>query len=75
MCSSDLWRLIALLNAGPFTLEIEGRATDRYGRALRVVKRGGHSLGGELVREGLAEPWRGRRSNWCALLAAPAPTR
>ena len=64
------WRLIALLNAGPFTLEIEGRATDRYGRALRVVKRGGRSLGGQLVREGLAEPWRGRRSNWCELLAA-----
>ena len=64
------WRLIALLNAGPFTLEIEGRATDRYGRALRVVKRGGRSLGSQLVREGLAEPWRGRRSNWCDLLAA-----
>ena len=69
------WRLIALLNAGPFTLEIEGRATDRYGRALRVVKRGGRSIGGELVREGLAEPWRGRRSNWCELLAAPARAR
>ena len=69
------WRLIALLNAGPFTLEIEGRATDRYGRALRVVKRGGRSLGDELVREGLAEPWRGRRSNWCELLAAPTRTR
>ena len=64
------WRLIALLNAGPFTLEIEGRATDRYGRALRVIKRSGRSLGGQLVREGLAEPWRGRRSNWCELLAA-----
>ena len=69
------WRLIALLNAGPFTLEIEGRATDRYGRALRVVKRGGRSLGSQLVREGLAEPWRGRRSNWCELLAAPTRTR
>jgi micrococcal nuclease len=62
-------RLIGLLNAGPFTLETEGRATDRYGRSLRVVRRGGRSLGGELVREGLAEPWRGRRSDWCVLLA------
>ena len=69
------WRLIALLNAGPFTLEIEGRATDRYGRALRVIKRSGRSLGSQLVREGLAEPWRGRRSNWCELLAAPTRTR
>ncbi len=62
-------RLIGLLNAGPFTLAIAGRATDRYGRALRVVQRGGRSLGAILVSEGLAEPWRGRRSDWCALLA------
>lgn len=62
-------RLIALLNAGDFTLAIEGRPTDRYGRALRVVRRGGRSLGAALVSEGLAEPWRGRRSDWCALLA------
>jgi micrococcal nuclease len=62
-------RLVALLNAGPFTLEIEGRTSDRYGRALRVVKRGNRSLGGQLVSEGLAEPWRGKRSDWCAVLA------
>jgi micrococcal nuclease len=63
-------RLIALLNSGPFTLEIKGREMDRYGRALRVAKRGGRSIGQQLVAEGLAEPWRGRRSNWCAMLAA-----
>jgi endonuclease YncB( thermonuclease family) len=51
-------------------LEIEGRATDSYGRALRVVKRAARSLGGQLVAEGLAEPWRGQRSDWCVLLAA-----
>lgn len=62
-------RLIALLNAGPFTLRSEGRDTDRYGRALRVVVRDGRSLGAVLVSEGLAEPWQGRRSNWCAMLA------
>ena len=62
-------RLAALLNAGPFTLDIAGRATDRYGRALRVVRRSGRSLGAQLVSEGLAEPWRGRRSDWCVLLA------
>lgn len=63
-------RLIALLNAGPFTLEVNGRETDRYGRSLRVAKRAGRSLGAQLVSEGLAEPWRGRRSDWCVLLAA-----
>jgi len=59
-------RLTDLLNAGPFTLAVEGRETDRYGRALRVVLRGGESLGGVLEREGLAEHWHGRRGNWCA---------
>ncbi|MBX9664889.1 thermonuclease family protein [Novosphingobium sp.] len=59
-------RLTDLLNAGPFTLAVEGRETDRYGRALRVVLRGGRSLGEVLQREGLAEHWHGRRGDWCA---------
>lgn len=59
-------RLTDLLNAGPFSLAVEGRATDRYGRALRVVLRGGRSLGEVLEREGLAEHWQGRRGDWCA---------
>lgn len=62
-------RLIALLNAGPFTLEAAERPVDRYGRLLRVAVRNGHSLGRQLVGEGLAEPWRGQRSDWCAILA------
>ena len=62
-------RLIALLNEGNFSLEASGRDMDRYGRLLRRVTRGGHSLGAILVAEGLAEPWQGRRSDWCAQLA------
>ncbi len=61
-------RLVRLLNSGPFDLEVEGRDTDRYGRALRVAKRNGQSIGQQLVKEGLAEPWRGRRSDWCIAL-------
>jgi endonuclease YncB( thermonuclease family) len=59
-------RLTDLLNAGPFTLAVEGREIDRYGRALRVVLRGGRSLGGVLEREGLDEHWHGHRGDWCA---------
>ncbi|HQN53403.1 MAG TPA: hypothetical protein PLL44_03140, partial [Novosphingobium sp.] len=62
-------RLLVLLNQGRFALEVPPRATDRYGRALRIATRHGRSLGAQLVSEGLAEPWRGRRSDWCALLA------
>lgn len=58
-------RLVDLLNAGPFALEVQGRETDRYGRALRVVTRKGRSLGAILEAEGLAEHWQGRRRNWC----------
>jgi micrococcal nuclease len=58
-------RLTQLLNAGPFSLVIEGRETDRYGRALRVVMRDGASLGAVLEDEGLAEHWHGRRGSWC----------
>lgn len=60
-------RLVELLNAGPFTLAAwpGGRDRDRYGRLLRIATRRGESLGAELVREGLAEPWQGRRGAWC----------
>lgn len=58
-------RLIALLNAGPFELAPYERPYDRYGRRLAVVTRQGRSLGAQLVAEGLAETWKGRRSGWC----------
>ena len=58
-------RLTELLNAGPFSLEREGRDVDRYGRMLRVITRRGASLGSTLEGEGLAEHWQGRRGDWC----------
>lgn len=58
-------RLLQLLNHGPVQLIDQPRARDRYGRRLAVVARDGKSLGDRLVAEGLAEPWRGWRSNWC----------
>lgn len=56
-------RLHGLLNAGPFSLE--GADTDRYGRALHTVTRGGDSLGGVLVGEGLARWYGSGRQPWC----------
>ena len=58
-------RLLALLNAGPVLLVDMPRSRDRYGRRLAVATRNGESIGARLVAEGLAEPWRGRRSSWC----------
>jgi endonuclease YncB( thermonuclease family) len=60
-------RMRALLAAGPFELHAlaDGRDEDRYGRKLRIVTRGGRSLGDVLVAEGLARTWTGRREPWC----------
>jgi len=58
-------RLQALLNAGPLALEGIDRDEDRYGRKLRIVIRGGRSIGDMLVAEGLARPWGGARRPWC----------
>ena len=59
-------RLIVLLNAGPFSLvPLPDRDEDVYGRKLRTITRGGKSLGGVLVAEGLAERWVGYRRDWC----------
>ncbi|CAM5283053.1 hypothetical protein AFEL58S_00008 [Afipia felis] len=58
-------RLLALLNAGPFTLVAADRDQDRYGRKLRTVSRGGRSIGDVLIAEGLARRWNGPRGSWC----------
>lgn len=58
-------RLQALMNAGPFSLERGDRDVDRYGRSLRVVTRGGESIGAMLIAEGLARSWDGGRHPWC----------
>jgi micrococcal nuclease len=61
-------RLRTLLAAGPFELHPsgDGRDADIYGRKLRIVTRHGRSVGGQLVAEGLARSWTGRRQPWCA---------
>jgi micrococcal nuclease len=58
-------RLRELLNAGPFSLQSVDRDEDSYGRKLRTVMRGGESLGGQLVRDGLARYYQGGRQPWC----------
>ena len=58
-------RLQSLLNAGAFSVESIDRDTDRYGRQLRVFTRGGESIGGMLVDEGLARYYEGGRRSWC----------
>jgi endonuclease YncB( thermonuclease family) len=60
-------RLQGLLSAAPFRLEPApgGRQQDRFGRELKVVKRGETSLGSVLVREGLAQRWGSQRRGWC----------
>ncbi|MES3047658.1 MULTISPECIES: hypothetical protein [Sphingomonas] len=55
----------ALLNADSLTLTQIKRDVDRYGRKLRIVERGGVSLGALLVRHGLARHYGGsKRSPW-----------
>lgn len=60
-------RMLTLINAGPFTLapNPDGRDEDNYGRKLRIVTRGGESLGGVLVDEGLARWYGSGRRPWC----------
>jgi endonuclease YncB( thermonuclease family) len=60
------YRLIDLLNQGPFDLqEYQDKSADNYGRRLLVVIRDGKSVGMQLVNEGLARPWDGSRQPWC----------
>ncbi|ABC62947.1 MULTISPECIES: thermonuclease family protein [Sphingomonadales] len=59
-------RLVVLLNQGEFSaVPIGNRDEDQYGRKLRVLIRDGRSIGDQLVAEGLARTWSGRRDPWC----------
>ncbi|MEL7728695.1 thermonuclease family protein [Citromicrobium bathyomarinum] len=56
-------RLIVLLNSRRFEIARSGK--DRYGRTLAIIHWGGRSIGDQLVAEGLARTWSGRREPWC----------
>ncbi len=59
-------RLAALLNGGPF--DLVGHVFndhDKYGRDLRVVRRGDQSIGDMLEAEGLAHRYIGVKTGWC----------
>lgn len=59
-------RLMQLLNQGPFVMTaVGGDERDQYGRELRVLTRGGRSIGEEMVEAGLAHDYRGRKTSWC----------
>jgi micrococcal nuclease len=60
-------RLRSLLGEGAFELRPVpgGKKRDRYGRSLRIVTRDQRSIGDQLVAEGLARTWSGRRQPWC----------
>lgn len=59
-------RLVVLLNQGEFSaVPIGNRDEDQYGRKLRVLVRDGRSIGDQLVSEGLARTWIGKREPWC----------
>ncbi|MFS8144866.1 hypothetical protein [Rhizobium sp. BR 249] len=57
-------RLLALLNAGPFTMNAAGK-TETSG-APRVVSRDGRSFGTQLINEGLARKPGTAGGPWCA---------
>ena len=63
-------RLLDLLNSGPVWLVTTAdRDHDDYGRDLRRIEvdygSGRMEIGDVLVREGLAAPYFGRKTDWC----------
>jgi endonuclease YncB( thermonuclease family) len=46
-------------------VELFRQGNDRYGRTLAVIQVDGADVGDQLVREGLARTWSGRREAWC----------
>ncbi|WP_310390444.1 thermonuclease family protein [Rhizobium sp. 1399] len=46
-------------------VQIHRQGEDRYGRTLAALSVNGRDVGDQLVREGLARTWSGRREPWC----------
>lgn len=46
-------------------IDLRRTGTDRYGRTLAKVLADGRDVGEQMLREGLARPWTGRRESWC----------
>lgn len=46
-------------------VQIRRQEKDRYGRTLAAISVDGRGVGDQLVREGLARTWSGRREPWC----------
>jgi len=57
-------RLLAILSAGAYRVIYSGRS-DRFGRPLVRIAIDGKDVGDQLVAEGLARKWEGRRRSWC----------
>jgi micrococcal nuclease len=60
-------RMAEMLRTGPITIirGDNGRMTDKYGRTLARLVIDGQDLGEQMVLEGLARRWDGRRHPWC----------
>ena len=59
-------RLRALLNEGPFEMVAHRlHHTDRHGRELMDISRGGASIGDRLIEEGLAHRYIFAKESWC----------
>lgn len=58
-------RLDELLNAAPSIDLIRRKRLDRYGRTIALVRVDGSDLGEQLIVEGLARRWSGKRRPWC----------
>lgn len=56
-------RLAQLIANQP--VEIVRDSLDQYGRTLAVLRINGQDVGDQLVAEGLARTWTGRREPWC----------
>ena len=59
-------RLRALLNEGPFEMDAHRfHRVDNYGRELMDIRRGGKSIGDQMIAEGLAHRYIVSKESWC----------
>lgn len=54
-------------------IEVARDGHDRFGRTLARVRIDGQDIGDELVRNRLAQVWRGHRADWCSAHTGDRP--
>jgi endonuclease YncB( thermonuclease family) len=59
------WEAMELISKAKEARIVRNARKDYYGRTLAFIELDGRDLGESLIKAGYAQPWAGRKAEWC----------